>query len=174
MWNKKLLGSLAIVSLGAILAAVSGCGDSDGGSDEESAANNDNYVADGGAGSSIAISVKGRLTVGGTAGFSVILVDPYGLPLERIPVVCDTEEGIAILEPIQGGIAVEHTDQNGQMSGLLGGERPGSYMLECRAADSFGLVARTTLKITGDVPNGFTGFTGAVGGNLGGGRVVDD
>jgi hypothetical protein len=45
--------------------------------------------------------------------------------------------------------------------------------MECRAQSGFNLLDRTTIRVTGEVPAGFQGFPGAAGGNLGGGRIID-
>ena len=175
MLNHKVANSILAATAGMLCAALLavGCGSTDGGS----AVDNDaglgiQYVSDGGAGGSIAIDVKDSLAVGGTAAFSVSVKDPRGEPIAFTRVFCESEHGIAILEPSKGGVAFEHTDMYGNMSGVLGGVSKGSYVLECRAPIEYNLIARVTVKITGDAPAGFTGFPGAAGGNLGGGRIV--
>lgn len=155
--------------LGFFLLAC-GSGGTDGGEPEAGA----QFVADGGAGGSITISVKGSLTVTGTTAFSVNLRDASGAPLAFVTISCESERGIAIIEPSLNGIAQEATGPDGSMSGILGGLLPGSYMLECRGPQGFGLIARTRIGISGTVPDGFAGFPGAAGGNLGGGQVIDD
>jgi hypothetical protein len=103
----------------------------------------------------------------------VVATDPQGNPLQYTRIFCESEHGIAILEPSNGGVAFEHTNAEGMMSGVLGGLTPGSYILECRAPVGLNLVARTQLVVTGEVPPGFDGWPGAAGGNLGGGLIVD-
>lgn len=103
--------------------------------------------------------------------FFVVATDPAGAPLAFRRVFCESEKGIAILEPSSGGVAFEHTGPDGSMSGLLGGVTPGSYIIECRLEEGFNLVARRRLKVSGEVPAGFAGFPGAAGGNLGGGSI---
>ena len=51
-------------------------------------------------------------------------------------------------------------------------DSPGSYVIECRAPDGFGLVARATMVGIGERPQGFEGFGEGAGGELGsGGRL---
>ena len=148
-------------------------GDTDGGPANDDTLPGGQFVSDGGAGGSLSISLTGPLTTAGTTGFFVTATDPSGAPLAFIRIFCETEKGIAILEPISGGTSFEHTGPDGVMSGLLGGLVPGSYILECRAPEGFNLVAREQIIIRGSVPDGFVGFPGATGGNLGGDRLVD-
>lgn len=165
MKTLRLLTSIIV----SFLVLGCGSGGTDGGEPEAGA----QFVADGGAGGSISISVKGSLTVTGTVAFSVNLRDASGAPLAFVTVSCESERGIAIIEPSLNGVAQEATGPDGSMSGTLGGLLPGSYLLECRAPQGFGLRARTTLSISGTVPDGFAGFPGAAGGNLGGGQIID-
>ena len=169
VWFRMFIVSLVIAGL-AVLASCSG-GSTSG--DSSSDLVGTQFVADGGAGSTLSISVTGTLTTAGTTGFFVRALDPQGQPLAFIKIFCDTESGIAIIEPAEGGVAVETTDSNGSLSGVLGGLTPGSYIMRCEAANGFGLVAHTAIIVRGDVPENFAGFPGAAGGNLGGGRVID-
>ncbi len=133
------------------------------------------YVSSQGGGSAITLELEGsgnEIRVSQQRGFRVTLRDPQGSPISSIRVFCESEKGIAILEPSSGGVAFAHTNSNGVMSGVIGGLLPGSYMLECRAPHGFDLFARVRLRVTGPVPEGFAGFPGAAGGNLGGGAVV--
>ena len=157
---------------------ISGCfggGDTEGGKGKETANSGADarYVADGGAGATMTMDAPLTMVVGETDEFRVHLRDPQGQPLEYIRIFCESEKGIAILEPSSGGVGFEHTSVNGNMSGVLGALLPGSYIIECRAPDGFGLVVRQSIKISGPVPAGFVGFPGAAGGNLGGGRLVE-
>lgn len=173
MLNSKarhaLLISLGICVFASFIAV--GCGDTSG--DPEEADLGSYYFADGGAGGNIAISVKGDLEVGETVGFTVTLNDPRGEPLSYVRLNCDTEKGVAILEPAEGGVAYEHTNAEGMMSGLLGGLSEGSYLIECRAPVEYNLVSRATIVVRGSAPENFSGWEGAAGGNLGGGRIID-
>lgn len=170
LYRFALSGALALVALG-------GCnqGDTDGGQGNDSLGIGDHPVSDGGFGAKLSIDiVEEPIPVGERVGFFVTAVDPSGLPLAFRRVFCDSEKGIAILEPSNGGVAFEHTGPDGRMSGTLGGVHKGSYIMECRLEEGFNLVARKSTKVVGEVPPGFTGFPGAAGGNLGGGLIVDD
>lgn len=163
--------------LGVFVGAIVACGggSTDGGdSVSQHAGLGDQFVSDGGAGGRISITVNDDLVTGSTASFSVQVLDPDGQPLQFVRISCDSEKGIAIIEPSSSGVAFESTSARGVMSGTLGGLTPGSYLLQCSAPNGFGLTARKVIRVTGDVPEGFTGFPGAAGGNLGGGMIVDD
>lgn len=142
--------------------------------DSETAGIGDHFVSDGGSGGSIELELTGDLSVGGQTGFFVRLRDPQGQPLEFVRVFCESERGLAIIEPSSGGVAYESTGADGNMSGVVGGLLPGSFLLECRAPQGYNLVARQTVRVTGTVPDGFAGFPGAAGGNLGGGVIIDN
>lgn len=176
-WVRYSLFSTLFVSAQVLFSGCLGGGSTDGGGgrDDVSELNGSSlqYIADGGAGASMSLEVPSVISVGGTADFVARLRDPRGLPLDYVRVACDSEKGVAILEPSSGGVAFEHTSVSGNMSGVLGGLLPGSYVIECRAPDGFGLVARQSVQVSGETPSSFTGFPGAAGGNLGGGSVVD-
>lgn len=168
---------IAAALAGALaLTATVGCnsGDTDGGKGNDDAGVGNTPVSNGGFGAKLTIDIVDEpIPVGGRVGFFVTAVDPAGLPLAFRRVFCDSEKGIAILEPSNGGVAFEHTGPDGRMSGVLGGVHPGSFIIECRLEEGFNLVARKSTKVTGDIPLGFNGFPGAAGGNLGGGLIVD-
>lgn len=174
MLRSKVWQSVLVMFGAACICSVvfAGCnsGDTDGGEDTTLGTQ---FVGDGGSGAKLTIEAPATIAVGATVGFFVEALDPRGAPLAFLRVFCETEKGIAILEPSAGGVAFEHTGLDGRMSGKLGGLLPGSYIIECRAPEGYNLVARLSLKITGDVPLGFEGFPGAAGGNLGGGFIVD-
>ncbi len=162
---------LAVTAVVSGLAFV-GCdqGDTEG---DENLELDTPFVADGGSGAKIEIIVDPTIGVGQEKGFFVSLIDPQGVPLAFVRVFCESEKGIAIIAPSSGGVAFEHTGLDGKMSGRIGGLLPGSHIMECTAPNGYGLRARVTIKVTGDVPQGFEGFPGAAGGNLGGGVIVD-
>ncbi len=112
-----------------------------------------------------------ELAVGLTTGFRVYATDSQGAPVTQMRVTCDTEDGLALIEPTSG---VESTDSNGQISGRLGCENPGSYLLACRLQGVSARRQSVTVKCTGDRPIGFNGFPGAGGGTLGGGSADND
>ena len=148
----SLISSLLFFTL--FLSACGGGGDTDG----ESAVSdlqgaNPGFGSDGAAGSTIRISVDDRFPVGTTTGYLVELRDPNGLPLAGVRVICESEDGIAILEPIAPqGVSFESTDGNGTISGVIGGEFPGSYIFECRADGGFNLAQQVSIVITGSSP----------------------
>lgn len=173
--NKALIFAFATAVSVAILAGV-GCkgGDTDGGiaGDEQGLGNQ--FVSDGGAGASLVIEAEDDLSTGSQDGFFVAATDPRGAPLSFVRIYCDTEQGLAIIEPSDNGTAFEHTGADGRMSGVIGCNTPGSFLMECRAPDGYNLIARKTIVCRGDVPEGFAGFPGAAGGNLGGGVLIDE
>jgi hypothetical protein len=91
--------------------------------------------------------------------------------VSNISVACDSEKGVAILDP-QRGYAL--TDSNGVMSGMIGCEAPGSFQFLCRLAVGANRRKFVSVNCTGDVPSGFQGFPGAAGGGLGGGSQTND
>lgn len=176
--NGRTVKKLFFVGLFA-LPLLSGCnsGDTDGGSANDNAGQGIIPVSNGGFGATLTIELDdgtNEIAVGDKKGFHVTALDPLGQPLTRRRVFCESEKGIAIIEPSSGGVAFEHTNLEGKLSGVLGGAQPGSYLLECRLEEGFNLVARKSFKITGEVPIGFAGFPGAAGGNLGGGTLADN
>jgi hypothetical protein len=167
----KIFIALSLAAFGV------GCngGDTDGGNTAGGIGNPLTSGVDSNSSGSIEIEFTegNTLPVTQIAGFRVKLKDANGQGIKFIRVFCESERGIAIIEPSANGTAFESTDENGELSGKIGGLTPGSYLMECRASQGFNLVARKTLIITGTVPQGFIGFPGAAGGNLGGGSVND-
>lgn len=170
--NKKLIFiGTALFVVSGILAA---CG---GGSTSNSGPVSEQFVSNGGAGSKLTIELDdggNEIPTAQQVHFKVTAIDPKGAPLSNIRIFCESEKGIAIIEPSSGGVAFEHTGSSGVMSGYLGGLTPGSFLLECRGPQGFNLVARKSFKVVGDIPQGFVGWPGAAGGNLGGGVTVID
>ena len=170
---------IVIIASAALIVTVFGAckkGSTDGGTaaqDDGSGGLGSQFVSDGGAGGTLTLTITGGLTVAGTTGFRVTATDPAGRPLAFIRIFCESELGIAILEPNSGGVAFESTGPDGLMSGVIGGLLPGSFIMECRGPQGFNLVARAQVVIRGSIPSGFDGFPGAAGGNLGGGSFVD-
>ncbi len=174
---RKITVGLGIVALAsaAILAGCTG-GDTDGGSAGEEAAIGTQYVSDGGAGATLRIYTshdQTQLPVTDMLTFWVTLLDPQGQPVPWVRIFCETEHGLAIIEPSHGGVAFEHTNSEGYMSGVIGGLTPGSFIMECRAPEGFNLVDRIQIHVTGEVPEGWNGWPNAAGGNLGGGVVIE-
>lgn len=108
------------------------------------------------------------LGVAQTSGFIVTVRNSSGGPVQNIQVSCDTEEGLALIEPTTGR---ELTDASGQMSGKVGCEVPGSLIIGCRLPIGVNRRQFVTMKCQGPVPSGFEGFPGAAGGGLGSGGV---
>jgi hypothetical protein len=106
-----------------------------------------------------------RLAVADTATFSVSVKNADGGPVAQALISCETESGLALIEPTSG---VAFTDGFGTISGRIGCATPGSKQMVCGIA---GTTKRqfTTIVCTGEVPTGFDGFAGSGGGNLGGG-----
>ena len=178
-YAQTLLGAVLSVALASLVGCMGGRGDTDGGGADENNGIGVQYVSDGGSGGRIELGVRGggewpTIGVGEEREFWVKLFDPLGAPLPFIRIFCESEKGIAIVDPSSGGVAFEHTGADGIMSGVIGGLVPGSYILECRAPEGFNLIARITIRIEGEVPEGFAGWPGAAGGNLGGGYIVDE
>lgn len=115
--------------------------------------------------------VEDELTVGEIGGFRVYATDAKGAPVTQMRITCDTENGLALIEPTSG---VETTDSNGQISGRVGCNVEGSYLIACRLQGVSARRQSATVRCSGDRPAGFTGFTGAGGGGLGGGSVDPD
>ena len=166
MDKKILFRSLLVLAIAGVGIVACNQGDTDG-----SGANTTpggQYVSDGSAGGKIEFTFTNDLVVAGTAEFLVLVTDPNGAPIPFLNITCDTERGLAILEPTTG---TEHTSQRGGMSGVIGGNSTGSFLLECRGPNGTQLIAKKVIKVTGEAPTGFVGFTGAAGGGLGGGVV---
>ncbi len=171
----KLIAVAAVITAGAFAGCNNSQGDTDGGTATDNLGTGDIPVSDGGFGAKLVLDIEDDdINVGDTTGYFVIVTDPRGQPLPFRRVFCESELGIAILEPSKGGVAFEHTDAGGRMSGRVGGLNAGSYIMECRLEEGFNLVDRKTMRIRGPVPDGFAGFPGAAGGNLGGGRIEPD
>ena len=171
----KLIAVAAVVTAGAFAGCNNSQGDTDGGTATDNLGTGNIPVSDGGFGAKLVLDIHDDdINVGDTVGFFVTVTDPRGQPLPFRRVFCESEHGIAILEPSKGGVAFEHTGADGRMSGRVGGLNIGSYLMECRVEEGFNLVDRKTMRIRGPIPDGFTGFPGAAGGNLGGGRIEPD
>jgi hypothetical protein len=164
------------LSIAAALAGIVGClggqGATDGGSAENPDFRNGVFVGDETTSGSIDLQVEqSSLPVGSTTGFRVFAVDAQGQPVPSINVVCDSEKGIAIIEPNTG---YELTGSSGVMSGVIGCEAPGSFQMVCRLNIGANRRKFASVRCTGDIPSGFTGFPGAAGGGLGGGTQTND
>lgn len=159
----KLFGVVVSVAL-----CIIGCS-SDTDSNTDYDYEDDIFVGDGESGSIDVRVNQTSLPIAGTSGFFVDVRDANGGGVANLRVLCDSEEGIAIIEPRTGS---ESTDSDGSISGSIGCEQPGSFRFGCRLPIGTNLREFVTIQCTGEVPNGFVGFPGAAGGGLGGG-VVD-
>lgn len=163
----KLMTNVVLLALLGLSACNSG--KTSGGGDANSG---DQFVATDDSVGSISLDVtRSELGVGSTSGFLVTVKDADGAPVAGTRISCDSEDGIAIIEPTTGA---EITDGFGTMSGVIGCEVPGSLKLACRLPVGANRRKIASIKCTGDVPQGFTGWPGAAGGGLGGGVDVSD
>jgi hypothetical protein len=151
---------------------MGGSGDTGGGSGKNPGHRDDVFVSDDTTTGSLRLEVEQQeLPIGETTGFRVFATNADGQPVPSISVACDTEKGLALIEPSTG---YELTDDQGQMSGRIGCERPGSFQMVCRLTVGANRRKFVGVRCTGDLPSGFVGFPGAGGGGLGGGVQVGD
>ncbi|MGI6524520.1 MAG: hypothetical protein ACOX2O_04400 [Bdellovibrionota bacterium] len=111
------------------------------------------------------------LGIGGSSAFMVSVFDANGVAVPNVEVFCDSERGLAIVEPTTGK---EMTDDYGHMSGVIGCEAPGSFRFGCRLPSGANKRKFVTVKCQGNVPDGFVGWPAAAGGTLGGGVDTTD
>ncbi len=162
--NQKAFRNSTFAAVAAIgVGLFVGCGGSTGGGDGSGP-----VLGGGSSSGSISIDlVDSQLDVASTTGFTVSLTDANGSAASAgTRITCDTEDGVAIIEPSTGS---ESTDSRGQVSGRIGCEAPGSYRFVCRLPNAGSRSAAITVRCGGSAPNGFAGFPGAAGGGLGGG-----
>lgn len=168
-WNSGFSGltlaRVAVVGTTLLISGLVGCGGSTGGDGQE--LSGDGFVSDDSTTGKLSLSTPTTLQVGDSQGFSVSVVNASGAGVGDVPVFCDTEGGLALIEPNDG---TEGTDGNGSMSGRVGCLQPGSYRIGCRA---FSKREFETVVCSGEIPAGFAGFPGAGGGTLGGGSSDD-
>ena len=166
-WGSKVILTAGVCGLALSLAACNS-----GGTGGGENANDDGgiYVAGSGGGSGagrIEIDLnEDHVSVAHTTGFHARVFDADGAAVENIKVSCDSERGVAIIEPNTGS---ETTDSGGQISGRLGCEAPGSFLFGCRTPVGGAKRKFVTLICQGSIPAGFAGFPSAAGGGLGGG-----
>jgi hypothetical protein len=166
---RTLIEALCVVGL---LAFVGCQGNTDGGSAASPDYSDDVFTGDESSTGSIRVEVtQSQINVGDTAGFKVYVQDSKGLPVPFTRVVCDSEQGIALIEPTTG---YELTNGEGVMSGRIGCAAPGSFQMVCRLSIGANRRQFVSVACTGDIPSGFTGFPGAGGGGLGGGTQIGD
>lgn len=175
MFNRKLrtglLSSGLVIAAGAGLALLAaGCsGNTDGGSAGDVDYSGSEFVGtDANTGSINLLVNQTSLPVADMSGFRVTVTNAAGRPVPDMRVSCDTEDGVGIIEPNTG---TELTDGNGQISGVVGCEAPGSFRMGCRLPVGVNKRQFVTVRCAGPVPAGFSGFPGAAGGGLGTGGV---
>jgi hypothetical protein len=169
----SLVGLFSTIVLAGVSAGcLGGQGSTDGGSGADHGLEDDTFVSDESTTGSVVLDVVSpSIEVGNTSMFTVRAVNSRQQPVANINVACDSEQGVAILDP-QRGYAL--TDSTGVMSGVIGCEAPGSFQFLCRLAVGANRRRFVTVNCTGDVPSGFQGFPGAAGGGLGGGSQTND
>jgi hypothetical protein len=151
---------------------MGGQGSTDGGDGGRGAYDDDTFVADESNTGTVSLDLtSSSLEVGNTSSFTFRAVNTRQQGVAGINVVCDSEDGVAILEPQKG---YAPTDSSGSMSGMIGCEAPGSFQFMCRLALGANRRSAVSVRCTGDVPSGFQGFPGAAGGGLGGGSQTND
>lgn len=167
MKNRSILTLAGCALLGGAIALV-GCqsGNTSGGDIDNTGTQ---YDPNESGSMSLSLEDGDHLTTGAIGGFRVFVKDSNGDPVVNMPVTCDTESGLALVEPTTG---VENTDSNGQISGKVGCNLPGSFLLACRTQTVSAKRKSATVICQGAVPNGFDGYPG--GGGLGGGSADDD
>lgn len=167
----KINRAMTLLVVGTSFGLLAGCGGSSTGSDGKSTVGTQ-FVSDETTTGSLELELKDdTLEVGQTAGFFAHVRDENGKGIPSISVACDSERGVALIDPLLGRAM---TDSNGSVSGIWGCESPGSFQVGCRMATGGNRRQFATIKCTGNPPSGFTGFPGAGGGGLGsGGGVLD-
>jgi len=164
---------IAVTLVGTGILGFVGCqGNTDGGSAASPDYEDGVFVGDETSTGSIRVQLlNSRMAVGETTGFKVTVTDSKGQPIPDTRVICDSEQGVALIEPTSG---YELTNSEGVMSGVIGCAAPGSYQMVCRLSIGANRRQFVSVGCTGDVPSGFTGFPGAGGGGLGGGTQSND
>jgi hypothetical protein len=167
MLSDKVRYTIVAVIVAGALGCLGGQGSTDGGSGKDPGYRDGVYTGQGTGGGSLSLNIESTsIPVGGTSGFSVKVRDASDQPVPDTTVVCDSEQGIAIIEPSKG---YELTGASGAMSGVIGCAAPGSYQMVCRLNIGDNRRQFAGVRCTGDIPSGFNGFPGAAGGGLGGG-----
>ncbi len=162
----------ALIALAVFAGCLGGQGSTDGGSGADPGYQDGVFVAGDDTTGSMSLELDtNSIAVGDTANFHVTVVNSSGAPVPHMNVACDSEVGIAILEPQVG---YELTNANGVMSGSIGCENAGSFQLVCRLTVGANRRKFASVRCTGSVPAGFQGFPGAAGGGLGGGAQTAD
>lgn len=168
MGKKIFMPILALLaSLTSVIFIVS-CGGTSGGDKDFTGTQ---FVAGESLGRIFFKTIPESIQTSRTAPFLVDVRDSNNAPIPAMQIFCDTEQGLALIEPTSGR---EITDSFGSVSGTIGCERPGSYQIGCRLPIGANKRVFATVKCSGQIPDGFVGFPGAGGGGLGGGQQISD
>ena len=108
------------------------------------------------------------MQVGNTGGFLVTVVGRNNEPISDMRVACDSEKGIAIVEPATG---YEMTNASGRVSGVIGCEYAGSFRFGCRLPVGVNKRKFVSIRCEG---LGSASWPNAAGGGLGGGSQGTD
>ncbi|GEM_PF-980780 len=168
MRRKILVPFVAVFFAAIAVATFVSCGGTSGGDKDFSGTQ---FVADDSVGSIFFKTLPSTIQTSRTAPFLVDVRDGSGSPVPEIEISCDTEQGLALIEPTTGR---EITDNFGSMSGILGCASPGSFQIGCRLPIGANKRVFSRVTCTGEIPDGFVGFPGAGGGGLGGGQQSSD
>jgi hypothetical protein len=160
----RFFAATAIVSIATALVACSG---STGGGEDNG--NGTGFDPDNAGSLSLTLN-ETDLQVAEASGFIVAVKDASGNGVPDIRVTCDTELGLALIEPSDGN---QVTDGGGLVSGRVGCEQIGSFRMGCRLGVGAGKRQFATVTCRGPIPVGFDGFPNAGGGGLGGGSGED-
>ena len=110
--NFKARSTVFVAALGSVALALACCS---GGTDGENAggASNEDFVSNDSTTGKIVVNVLDKdMSVADTSGFGIKVTDAQGRGVPNIRIACDSEEGVAILEPQSG---TELTNSNGDM-----------------------------------------------------------
>ena len=166
----RLTGHCGLVVAATSLVMVGCSGDTSGGRTSEDYSGSEFLPSESTVGSMSLRVEQTDINVGKTSGFFVEAKDAKGAGVPGLRVACDSEKGVAIIEPTTGA---ELTDNFGSISGVLGCDAPGSYQFGCRLPIGINKRQFVTIKCSGPIPQGFTGFPGAAGGGLGTGGSAE-
>ena len=154
------ISALALLASVAAIGFVGCTGSTDGGDAGEQSFDGSGF--DGSDAGRMELVLRDEdMLVGESAGFYVQAFDEGDQPVPNLSIACDTEAGLALIEPADGQ---QLTDDGGIMSGRIGCEQVGSFRLGCRLPVGAGRRQFATIRCSGPIPSGFDGFPGAGGG----------
>ena len=167
--NSLVIGNLVAKSTLVVgLALTVGCqGNTSGDEDGLAEVAGQGFVSNADTAGSVALDVnETQIQVGEISGFTFTAYNRDRQPVPGLRLACDSEIGIALVEPSTGS---EISDSNGSISGKIGCSAPGSYQFGCRLPVGGNKRQLVTIQCLGPVPTDFDGFSGAGGGGLGSG-----